>query len=331
VVEFSHHGPFRILSLGGGGFLGLFTAHVLARMEERYGSPLASKFELIAGTSVGGLLAIALASHIPAAEIARVFELRGREVFRASVVDRLLGLQGSYGSLFTSKYAADRLRSLIGELVGNDTMVSSLKANVLIPSFNLSEAKPHEFKNYGDMTSSDLLLVDIALATTAAPTYFPIHTVGSQLFADGGIHANTPDILAISEAMAAHKAQLEETCMISIGTTYSRRPVTALRSRNVGVTTWLGKLQIVDRLLEAQNQGSVFLSDRFLGERYVRINKYLEPSHANRLSLARADDFAVAHLKAAAGDAWRTLQRNEPKLSRVDAILGGIRSVGRPV
>ncbi len=321
VEELAQSRHFRILSLAGGGFLGLFTIQTLVNLEEEFGYPIADKFDLIAGTSVGGLIALALAKHIPTCELERVFRLRGKEVFRASFFEGPLGLIGIKRYIFASRFASEKLRHLVAELVGHNADLSSLKARILIPAFNLSKARPDEFRNSGQGRTSNLPLTDIALATTAAPTYFPIHLVGGELYADGAIHANTPDILAISEAMAEHHVDLKDISMLSIGTTFSRRPITQLKRRNAGAITWLGKLQLVDRLLEAQNQGSIFLSDRFLGERYIRVNKFLEPNLANRLSLARADEFAASILQRAAVDAWHALRTNPKKWLRLQGMI----------
>ena len=77
---------FRILSLSGGGYLGLYTAVVLADLEQRVGEPLGRRFDLIAGTSVGGLLAMALAFEVPMAQIVKLFVERGEEDFETGEV-----------------------------------------------------------------------------------------------------------------------------------------------------------------------------------------------------------------------------------------------------
>ncbi|MEJ1967781.1 MAG: hypothetical protein WDN03_03955 [Rhizomicrobium sp.] len=160
-----------------------------------------------------------------------------------------------------------------------------------------------------------------ALATTAAPTYFPLHSIDGELFADGGLHANAPDIIAISEALRTYNAPLSQIGMVSIGTTYSYREMPTLHRRNLGRLGWAFKLSIVELLLDAQDNTTVFLADRMLGERYIRINRYIEPNIANKIHLARADDFAIRTLKTAAGDAWKALESNARKLARVDNML----------
>jgi patatin-like phospholipase/acyl hydrolase len=75
--------PFRILSLAGGGYLGTYTACVLAGLEAAAGEPLGRKFDLIAGTSVGGILAMALGLEVPMADVRQLFVERGPEIFSA--------------------------------------------------------------------------------------------------------------------------------------------------------------------------------------------------------------------------------------------------------
>jgi predicted acylesterase/phospholipase RssA len=71
--------PFQILSLSGGGYLGLYTISILADIEDLIGAPLGTRFDLIAGTSVGGIIAIGIANEIPAARIKQAFERTGRK------------------------------------------------------------------------------------------------------------------------------------------------------------------------------------------------------------------------------------------------------------
>lgn len=110
---------FQILSLSGGGFLGLYTASVLADLEERIGAPLASRFDLIAGTSVGGIIALGIANEIPAATIKKLFEDRGSSIFSDRVPPRttLEKARDVLRSAFRPKYQAAALRDTILEIL----------------------------------------------------------------------------------------------------------------------------------------------------------------------------------------------------------------------
>ncbi|MDQ1260380.1 MAG: cGAMP-activated phospholipase, partial [Pseudomonadota bacterium] len=130
---------FRILSLSGGGYLGLYTAVVLADLEERVGEPLGRRFDLIAGTSVGGLLGLALAYEVPMAQIVKLFVEKGEDIFSArklpsGAVTRLLDLTRS---VLGPKYTGDTLRQELMRHLGERTLGDALHA-VVIPAVDVS-------------------------------------------------------------------------------------------------------------------------------------------------------------------------------------------------
>lgn len=96
--------PFHILALSGGGFRGLYTATVLKHLEEQLGGPLAHRFDLICGTSAGGLLALGLAAEIPAEQLQAMFEQDGVRIF-----NRPTGMRRILGPLKRAKYSPDGL------------------------------------------------------------------------------------------------------------------------------------------------------------------------------------------------------------------------------
>jgi len=115
---------FRILSLSGGGYLGLYAAVVLAHLEERIGEPLGRRFDLIAGTSVGGLLALALAYEVPMAQIVKLFVEKGEDIFSArrlpgGTVTRLIDLTRS---VLGPKYTGETLRGELTRHLGARTL-----------------------------------------------------------------------------------------------------------------------------------------------------------------------------------------------------------------
>ncbi len=108
---------FQILSLSGGGYLGLYTISVLADLEDRIGAPLASRFDLIAGTSVGGIIAIGIAGEVPAARIKETFERDGPRIFseRKPPSTAIGKLADVFRSLLSPKYDPGPLRGTIAE------------------------------------------------------------------------------------------------------------------------------------------------------------------------------------------------------------------------
>jgi hypothetical protein len=267
---------FRVLSLAGGGYLGLYTATVLAGLEARAGEPLARRFDLIAGTSVGGLLALALAFEVPVAVIVTLFQERGQEIFSArrlptSGVGRLLDLTRS---VLGPKYSGVALRAALTQIFGQRRLADAPHP-VVVPAVNvsLSQAKvfktPHVAESSGD---ERVLAVDVAMATSAAPAYFPSVKVGRHLYADGGIFAVAPDQVALHEAEHFLKIPPERVRMLSVGTaTSGYRPADGVAADD-GAVGWLSDGRLILTTVSVQQQHvHAMLEDR-LGERYQRID-----------------------------------------------------------
>ena len=184
--------PFHILSVSGGGFFGLYSVSVLTAFEKEAGRPLARNFDLLAGTSVGGIIALGLAAEVPAAEIKSAFERNGTTIFSGRPAPTTWWGTARDLTRFVAKpkYQADALRSTIADLVGSETRIGDLKHPVMVPAVNLTKGRPQVFKtphHAAFRTDLHLKVMDVALATSAAPTYFPVAEVGDALYADGGL------------------------------------------------------------------------------------------------------------------------------------------------
>lgn len=268
--------PFRILSLAGGGYLGLYTAGVLAGLEERAGEPLARRFDLIAGTSVGGILAIALAFEIPVRQIVELFRLHGPEIFSArhmptSSVGRLLDLTRS---VLGPKYSGVALRKAMEAILGKRRL-GQAKHRLVVPAVNVSLSQTKVFKTpHAKASEGDarVLAVDAAMATSAAPAYFPSVPVGEHLYADGGIFAVAPDQVALHEAEHFLGIDPARMVMLSVGTaTQNYRPSAGVDADD-GAVGWLSEGRLILTTVSVQQQHiHAMLEDR-LGERYWRID-----------------------------------------------------------
>ncbi|MDJ1480878.1 CBASS cGAMP-activated phospholipase [Cytophagaceae bacterium YF14B1] len=196
--------PFKILSLDGGGIKGLYTALILQHLEEAYGNPIADYFDLITGTSTGGLMALALTSKVPAAEIVNFYKADGPKIFhRQSLVKRVSGKIKQI--LHKGKYDNTVLKTAIENVLGTDRKMKDAHNLLCIPAFNIGCGGPIVFKyphkegNYH--RDGNIKMVDVALATSAAPTYFPIHTIDQMQCIDGGVWLNNPVLAGICEAI----------------------------------------------------------------------------------------------------------------------------------
>lgn len=268
--------PFRILSLAGGGYLGLYTAWVLAGLEARAGEPLARRFDLVAGTSVGGLLALALAFEVPVTAVVTLFRERGAEIFSArglptSRVGRLIDLTRA---VLGPKYSGEALRKALIEIFDQRRLQDAPHA-LVVPAVNVSLSQTKVFKTpHGDASTGDerVLAVDVAMATSAAPAYFPSVKVGRHLYADGGIFAVAPDQVALHEAEHFLGISPERIEMLSVGTaTAGYKPADGVDADD-GAVGWLSDGRLILTTVAVQQQHvEAMLEDR-LGPRYQRID-----------------------------------------------------------
>ena len=272
----STRSSYRILSLAGGGYLGLYTAAVLAALEQRCGEPIARRFDLIAGTSVGGILAIALAFEIPVSTIVALFRQHGEKIFSSrhlpsNDIGRLLDLARS---VLGPKYDGLALREALEEIFANRTLGESQHA-IVVPAVNVSLSQTKIFKTpHGPASIGDeqLRAVDVAMATSAAPAYFPAVRIGEHLYADGGIFAVAPDQVALHEAEHFLQIKASRIQMLSIGTaTENYRPADPIEADD-GAIGWLSSGRLILTTVSVQQQHvHAMLEDR-LGERYMRID-----------------------------------------------------------
>jgi len=267
---------FRILSLSGGGYLGLYTAVVLAELEARLGEPLGRRYDLVAGTSVGGLLAMAVAFEIPLAQIVALFRDRGEEVFSSrglptGAVTRLMDLTRS---VIGPKYTGQVLRAELERHFARRTLGDALHP-VVIPAVDVTRSvtkvfkTPHAPASRGD---EGLPVVDVVMATCAAPAYFPSVRVGAHLYADGGLFAVAPDQVALHEAEHFMGMPAQRVRMLSLGTaTAGYQPADRVEA-DAGAVGWLTDGRLILTLIAVQQQHVQAVMEDRLGPRYLRLD-----------------------------------------------------------
>jgi uncharacterized protein len=266
---------YRILTLDGGGIRGLLMAVLLERIEEAHPGFLA-QVDLFAGTSTGGLLALGLAAGKTPAEAIQIYEQYGQQVFRDTLLDNLLDL----GSLIGAQYDSVPLREALQAHFG-DLTLGDLQRHVLVSAFDLDNS-PHNpqalrtwkakfFHNYlGTDSDAGARVVDVALYTSAAPSYFP--TVDGYI--DGGVVANNPSMCALAQALNALTGgrKLEEVVLFSLGTGQNPHYLD-VQNADWGLAQW------APHMLDLMMEGSAGLADyqvrQLLGERYRRFNPVL--------------------------------------------------------
>lgn len=268
----------HVLALSGGGFRGLYTATVLKVLEEQLGAPLANRFDLICGTSAGGLLAMGLAAEVPAVKLQAMFEQDGGRIFSSQNLKRKV-----FGPWLQAKHASDGLRTVLTEQLGELT-IGDLKHRVLIPTVNYSKGSgqffktPHAEKFYTDYKHK---LVDVGLATAAAPTYFPLHQMGDEgVFADGGLVGNSPGFFGLHEAHQVLGASRERGAVrvLAIGTMTLGATKRGGSGLDWGYKQWGAKL--FDLVISTQEKSTDTLLGHLLGNDYMRIDDPATPDQS---------------------------------------------------
>ena len=272
--------PYQVLCLDGGGIRGIFLATLLAKIEDDCSVRIADHFDLIVGTSTGGIIAIGLGLGLSPQEILALYTENGDQIFRsalpkalrkyrlASYLD-LYNWRQIYRRKFSNKALEDILRSVMGDkLLGHSTK------RLVIPSYDLDEGKIKLFKTaHHSRFRRDYKWPawQVAMATSAAPTYFPAFRGNdARTFVDGGLWAADPTLVGITEALGVLNKNPEDINVLSIGT------LLEIGTDNPWLN-WAGKLSwgvsVPRILMEAQSQAAQGQSRILLGwDRVFRIN-----------------------------------------------------------
>jgi uncharacterized protein len=199
----------RVLAIDGGGIRGLIPAIVCKRIEDVSKRPLSTIFDLIAGTSTGGIIALGIADGLDTSSLVKLYEEQGQTIFANP--------KNKFHSYLSPKYKSHGLKDILKEKFQNRRL-SDVSVNVMVTVYDLSNRKPSIFKSWEVEAGSkdDCLLLEAALATSAAPTFFEPVLLNGNSAVDGGIYCNNPALLAYIEAKK--KWPDEEICLLSLGT-----------------------------------------------------------------------------------------------------------------
>ncbi|WP_369919856.1 CBASS cGAMP-activated phospholipase [Marinomonas polaris] len=285
---------YHVLALSGGGYRGLYTATILAELESVMGGPIASHFDLICGTSAGGMLALGLASEIPAIQLKALFEEKGSRIFgNQSLIRKLMGFW------LTAKHDSVGLQEVLTELFGEVT-IGELKHRVLVPAVNYSTGRGQFFKTPHHPSfefDHKMKLVDVALATAAAPVYFPLARNERGVFADGGLVGNAPGLFGLHEVktfLAPNQDALIR--VLSIGSMTIGATVRGGANLDRGFGKWRGGL--FDLVISAQESSVDYMLKQSLGSNYFQIDDLATPDQSKDIkSLDRVSIGATNTLK----------------------------------
>lgn len=271
---------YHILSLDGGGIRGIITAVLLERLNTH---PEIADFlegvDLIAGTSTGGIIALALAKGASPADLVNLYKNLGPDVFTDSLWDNLKDL----GQVIGAQYSTFPLEKELKGFLGESTTLGQLYKKVLITAFDLDNLKPEPmlrtwkpkiFHNIGEDNDAGALAYKVGLYTSAAPTYFP----SVDGYIDGGVYAANPSMCALAQSQDERVYQecpsLSDITLLSLGTGTS---LTHIVGKNLdwGLGQWARPL--ISILLDGVSGIADFQCSKLLRKNYHRLSPIFPP------------------------------------------------------
>ena len=305
---------YRILAIDGGGMRGIIPAKILTHIENEVGKKIAEMFDLIVGTSTGGLIAAAAVTKnkqgkpkFTAEEIANIYTKHGAEIFEKSFLREATSVKGA----FEERYDHDALEKILGEYLGNATLKDCFK-DIVMPSYDIELREPYFFKTRRANESPDRnhYLRDAVRATSAAPTYFEPAPVWSlqdpeptrRVLVDGGVFVNNPAMCALAEAISL-KNELDDILLLSLGTGGLDEKIAYKEAKNWGYASWARPL--IDVMMDGNADATDYHLNQLLPgldkpekQRYFRFDIAFGKDGPDKLDDASPENIAKLEEKA---------------------------------
>ncbi len=308
----------RVLSLDGGGIRGLIPALMLAALEEKTGKPVAQLFDLIAGTSTGGILALGLTlagaegrPRYTAAQLAKLYLEEGSTIFSRSLWRRVTSVDG----LIDEHYSSEGIERVLARYFGDARLKDAL-TEVLVPAYEIQKRVPFLFRSrYARKPprageTFDYLVWQVARSTSAAPTYFePFRLVAQHdedyALVDGGVYANNPAMCALVEARSLYPDA--EIVVASFGTGELCRPIGYEEAKQWGLLEWARP--VLDVVFDGVSDTVDFQARQLIGDNYFRFQGVLDEGSDD------LDDASPGNLRVLQLHAQRLLAESEGRLA----------------
>ena len=305
----------RVLSLDGGGIRGIIPALVVAHLERQMGAPASELFDLIVGTSTGGILALGLSlqdqrggSFLAAKKMVTLYERHGAEIFERSLWRKLR----TAGGLLEEAYSHEALEKVLHQYFGNRRM-GDCGTPVMVTSYDIERRKTVFLKSWHP-DHSELLCAEASRATSAAPTYFePVNlqwAEQSRTLIDGGVFINSPAVSAYAEARKLFPD--EPIVMLSLGTGELTRPIPYDEARTWGSALWI--MSLLDCMLDGASKAADHQMRLFLGDHYLRLQTQL------RYASDDMDDASRGNIRNLKQTGRELIEREEEALRRFFAL-----------
>jgi patatin-like phospholipase/acyl hydrolase len=266
----------KMLCIDGGGIRGVFAVAILQAIEEEYKRPIAEYFDVIAGTSTGAIIAASVTLKKKMSEVLESYRVYGEKIF----------VRQAKVGLFKSVYSDEYLRRYFQKAFGELTL-ADIQKPLLIPAVDITHGKPYVHRsNYGHHESDDLSikLWDAVLSSCSAPVYFPPNNINNNyLSIDGGLWANNPSLVCITEALHHFKKGMSDIHILSLGTGQQKIDFTIDKEKYWGVKQWLPfhfpSMKVTPKLLDLavhlSSESVSYHCKLLLGDNYFRLNEEL--------------------------------------------------------
>jgi len=299
------------LSIDGGGIRGLIPALVLAFIEKATGRQTADLFDLVAGTSTGGILGLALCmsdkdgqSAYTAGKMASLYTENGRKIFSRSFWKGV----SSVGGLADEKYSHYPLEDVLLNYFFDETLPTAL-APVMVSAYDLENRKPFFLKSW---QGSGVLMRDAARATSAAPTYFEPALVAGKALVDGGVCVNNPGLCAYAEARRMWPEE-SDFLVVSLGTGENTRPIYFRDAKDWGLVEWA--IPVLSVIMDGVSDAVDYQLRQILDPNYYRFQTRLDVASDDM------DNASAANLSALKTEARQLIEAEEASLQRVCELL----------
>ena len=260
----------RVLAIDGGGIRGLIPALVLTELERRAGRRIFEMFDLIAGTSTGGILACALCAPdpLPASDLVELYTKEGPKIFDRSLFQRIRSADG----LLDEKYDDAALDSAMERFLEHKRLADT-RPDLIVPSYDTALPGPYFFKTTKAKETpeaDDFPLSIVARATSAAPTYFEALEAGDKALVDGGVFATNPAMCALAEVLNREDVRPRDVVMLSLGCGQHTERHSFDQIKNWGLVGWARP--ILDVVFDGVSDAVDYQLQRVLDpERYFRL------------------------------------------------------------
>lgn len=301
----------RVLSIDGGGIRGIIPALVLAHFEKTTGEPVSELFDLVVGTSTGGILALGLALQdadgrplLAAKRMVALYERHGAEIFEQSLWRKLR----TVGGIVEEAYSHKGLEAVLEHYFGDRTL-ADCGVPAMVTSYDIANRRTVFMKSWHEDHRA-LLCSEAARATSAAPTYFEPANLQwadeKRTLIDGGVYMNSPAVSAYAEARKLFPD--EPIAMLSLGTGELTRPIPYEEARTWGSALWV--MSLLDCMFDGVSKAADYQMRLFLGEQYLRLQTPLLYASDDM------DDASRGNIRNLKQTARELIQRESEQLQR---------------